>query len=179
MDGEAGRGCTESWSCGLAAVISGSELLRFSKRVAKRSGAGQCPSWWRCAALSGASQAEQLRKKPPATASTSCTPPDPRGGASVLVEFAQHDPGEHMGDRTITRRCTFDSTQSIADLNQTTLGIEQIRAAELPPVVVHRLDPPPDSNHILIRFFSPSEIFFELVPCNLANPAQRLGLFWF
>jgi hypothetical protein len=72
-----------------------------------------------------------MRKKPPATASTSCTPPDPRGGASVLVEFAQHDSGEHMGDRTITRRCTFDSTQSIADLNQPAVGIEQIRAAEL------------------------------------------------
>src|SRR5262249_28752037 len=111
---------------------------------------GRCPSWWRCTALSRASRAEQLRKTPPATASTSCTPPDPRGGASVLVEFAQHDPGEHMGDGTITRRCTFDSTQSIADLNQPAGGFEQIRAAELPPVVVHHLNLSPDPNHTLI-----------------------------
>lgn len=41
----------------------------------------------------------RCRRRPP----TSCTPPDPRGGAPVLVEFAQHDPGQHMGDRTITR----------------------------------------------------------------------------
>jgi len=95
---------------------------------------------------------------------TNRTPSDPRGGASILVEFAQHDPGEHTGDRTVTRRCTFDSTQSIADLNQAAVGIEQIRAAELPPVVVHRLNLPPNPNHTLISFLSPSDISMTRPP---------------